>query len=281
MPGCGLCSSLAAFGATGWPFAPIGPPDAFAGTAALEVHRTWRRGDRRLALIGRDELIGPQARGPDLVALKRRRSDARLGRDALVLGRGNGADAGGAADIADIGHIRDVIDERLVVVDIRDARAADIVDGRVVEEAVAIPASAVIAAAEIAEAVIDAAVVADLMRPVAAMEGVDAADEGPIARGPQAAPAEAARPTRPAPSNSRHCCRPSSRASSNSRAQASAAGRNREAAAAVLRRRCAAPTARRRPARPRPEDLPRPEPDRRRSARKPGREWRPERRRQS
>ena len=74
-----------------------------------------------------------------------------------------------------------------LAVDVDEADAAEIVDGRIVEEPPVIPAAALVAEAIVAVAVMDAAIKADVGRPVAAMEQVDAADERPVAGSPQKA----------------------------------------------------------------------------------------------
>src|SRR5271166_682014 len=162
---------------------PAVRPDRPAGRLGrhrrLEVRGARSRGDRGLALVGRDELLRSNAGCLDLLALHRRRRNARLRGDALFLRGWGRDDAAGAAAVADVGDVGDVVNDDRVVVDGRDLRRADVVHCGIVEEPVPVPPSAVIAVAEIAEAVIDAAIEADLMGPIAGMEGIDAAGEDP------------------------------------------------------------------------------------------------------
>jgi len=127
---------------------------------------------------------------------------AILGGLALVLIlRGHGRDAGAAvgcdlgglgADVdaaatAVVGDAVDgcVVDDDRAVVDVRDPRDVNVVDRAVVVEVAALPVASVIAAAGVAIAVINATIEADMLAPEAAMKEIAAAEETPVAGGPE------------------------------------------------------------------------------------------------
>jgi hypothetical protein len=121
---------------------------------------------------------------------------------ALVLNlRGHGRNAGAAIG-CDLGRLRayvdaatatvvgDAVDGRVVhddraVVDVRDPRDVDVVDGAVVVKVMTLPVATVIAATGIAIAVVNSAVEADVRTPEAAMQNVAATEEAPVGGSPK------------------------------------------------------------------------------------------------
>src|SRR6185437_382099 len=89
-----------------------------------------------------------------------------------------GAQTCAAAAIEADARRRDVADR--FVINIRDAHAAEIVDGAIVEETVMVPMAAEEADAEIAEAVVDAAIEADGRAPIAGMPEIAHVDPTPV-----------------------------------------------------------------------------------------------------
>jgi hypothetical protein len=101
------------------------------------------------------------------------------------LGRlGANVDAAATAVVGDAVDSGVVNDDRAVI-DIGDARDVDVVDRAVVVEVAALPVAAVIAVAGVAEAVVHASVEADVLTPEAAVKEIAAAEEAPVAGGPE------------------------------------------------------------------------------------------------
>ena len=97
-------------------------------------------------------------------------------------------DAVGSAVEADAIVVDDCpVDDYGAFVDVGDADVADVIDGAVVGEVVAVPVAALIADSDVAEAVVDAAIEADIAAPVAVIEAVASTDETPISGRPQSA----------------------------------------------------------------------------------------------
>jgi hypothetical protein len=86
-----------------------------------------------------------------------------------------------------VAHAVVVVHDHRVVVDVVDVDFIDAVDGAVIEEAIAVPVTALIAMAAIAEAIVDAAIEADVRAPVSAMEEISTAEEAPVRRRPECA----------------------------------------------------------------------------------------------
>jgi hypothetical protein len=99
---------------------------------------------------------------------------------------GLGADVDAAA-AAVVGDAVDggVVDDDCAVIDVGDTRDVDVVDRAVVVEVATLPIAAMIAAAGVAEAVVDTAVEADVRAPEAAVKVIAAAEEAPVAGGPE------------------------------------------------------------------------------------------------
>jgi len=105
-----------------------------------------------------------------------------------------GCDFGGLrayVDTAAAAVIRDtVVDGRVVyddcaVVDVRNPRGVDVINGAVVVEVMPLPVAAMIAVAGVAVAVVDSAVEADVRTPEAAVEDVAVTKEAPVGGGPK------------------------------------------------------------------------------------------------
>ncbi|GAB3343336.1 hypothetical protein GCM10027565_47130 [Bordetella tumulicola] len=88
-----------------------------------------------------------------------------------------------AAVIADAAVV-DVMDD-LAVVDVFDTPCVDTVVLAVVVEVSVLPVAARISRADIAEPIVDAAVIADVLAPVAGIPTIDVIDIAPVAGGPQ------------------------------------------------------------------------------------------------
>ena len=210
------------------------------GVLGVESARPRRRGDGGLALVRAQELLGLNARGADMVLLKRSRRNMRLRCDGPFLRRRRGGDSARSAvkahaiDRRDVVDRRHVVDDDRAVIDGRHLRRSDVVHRGIVEETLAFPASAFISTAGVAEAVVDAAVKSDMRSPIAAPEDKDARRK-PSSPASTAIRAAAARPRRPGPSNSRRCSRPSSPASNSSREREGAADRSPARAEAARR----------------------------------------------
>ncbi len=120
----------------------------------------------------------------------------------LVLNlRGHGRNTGAAigcdlgrlwayVDAATATVVGDAVDGRVVhddcaVVDVRDPRDIDVVDGAVVVEVMTLPVATVIAVTGIAIAIVNSAVEADVRTPEAAMQDVAATEEAPVGGSPK------------------------------------------------------------------------------------------------
>ena len=79
------------------------------------------------------------------------------------------------------------VDDHVALINISDMHAAEVIDGTVVSEVVAMPVAALVADAHVAEAIIHAAVEADVATPVTAVESIAAADKTPVAGCPERA----------------------------------------------------------------------------------------------
>jgi hypothetical protein len=91
----------------------------------------------------------------------------------------------GTAGAAIVAHVGRVVDDNGLIVDVRDRRVRDVVDGAVVEESAAAPIATLVADAGVAVAIRDAAVEADFRAPIAFMKGIDAVVPTPISWRPQ------------------------------------------------------------------------------------------------
>jgi hypothetical protein len=74
-----------------------------------------------------------------------------------------------------------------VVVDVVHHRDVDVVDRAIVVEMASAPVTALVAVSTIAEAVVDAAIVADVLAPVAGVKPVSVIPVAPVAGGPERA----------------------------------------------------------------------------------------------
>jgi len=80
-----------------------------------------------------------------------------------------------------------VVGDDLFIIDVCDVRAADVVDGAIVEERTVIPAAALITGAAITKAVRNSAVKTDVRTPIALVEYIEAVYKPPISGRPEQA----------------------------------------------------------------------------------------------
>ena len=196
-----------------------------------EAARTRRGGGRRHAVVVAHALLGHADRAVLVLHLLGRRVAVLRALEAALAGGGRRAPVRVAA-VEALGVAGTLRHGRAIHV-VHAARR-DVVDGAVVAEMAAIPASAVVAVADVAVAVVQAAVVAHVRAPVAAVPQVAAAGEAPSSPASTAGRRRAASPRCRAPRCSRRWPdpRPSSPASRCSRRRGSAAARTAAAAAA-------------------------------------------------
>ena len=114
---------------------------------------------------------------------------ARLAHGGQLRGARLYVDAAASAVVADTvlnaASVGYVVVDHVAAVDV--SCEADVGDGAVVVEVVAVPVAAEVADTDVAEAVVNTAVVADVRAPVAAVEAVASAVETPVGRGPKSA----------------------------------------------------------------------------------------------
>jgi hypothetical protein len=83
--------------------------------------------------------------------------------------------------------MRVVVVRDAAVIDVVHHGDVDVVDGAVVVEVASAPVTALVAVANVTKAVIDAAIVADVLAPVAGVKAVGVIPESPVAGGPERA----------------------------------------------------------------------------------------------
>jgi len=155
-------------------------------TTALEYTRLGCGGDNRLAGVHFHVLRGIRFRRGFVLHLQGGGLNVPFASGRLLGCSGLRSDATGAAIVADVVHGGGVVDYGLVV-SVVDDGGVHVGHGAVVVEDPAIPVAAVVAVAAVTVAVVYAAVEADVLTPVAGVEGIDIAAPTPIARSPEIA----------------------------------------------------------------------------------------------
>jgi hypothetical protein len=158
------------------------------GTNALVgCQRPFRYKACRSAMIDRGELCAIGRRGLSQLYL---RSHGRCMRSTECSYLGWSWTCPGAlrtAVVADAIDDSRVVDDHVALVDVCDMHAAEVIDGAVVGELVAMPVAALVAHAHIAEAIIHAAIEADIASPISDVISIAAAHKAPVARRPECA----------------------------------------------------------------------------------------------